>query len=647
MCGIFRVALSRSLLLSRRHLQTLLSTQSVIICVFSRVSLSPNANSWSRDRTRVQDLLVRQLSSCHPPKWMGIIMATSYKPRQCSMCPMTFNEEWELRRHEPRHSSNDKFQCASCTWSTKNPGSLVTHRKVAHNEHAGGNSTMPPSVSTVLVQMPQTGENPYECNLCGSSFDRQEDLNQHNQKQHDDEAQYGCQSCGESFVYPFSLREHEAIRHSTNRLLCEICEKRFSKKSALCRHRREIHEGKKRFRGLRRTRKTTSTTSDSEHETLDCMTKSMPGFNYPTPQYSQMDYPAPSANGAVEATQTTGSYATLFVTTPMRSSPGTLFTSTVADTNDLSTEGDAEQPWDTSCNNAFFDHSSAKDAAQLWNSAFVDLNLCDELSTEGDAEQPWDTSCNNAFFDHSSAKDAAQFWNSAFIDLNLCDELSTKKDVAQLCDPFCVDPCLDDAFSTKGDAEQPTDTVNIAPFLLNNSSTNEDTAPSGAHPVLRGQESEEENKSAAIDTNASRQVVRASRKTSVYRKTKHWCTMGCKQRGFSRKEHLTRHIKDFHLRLDVVECPCCPEDNRKVFVGRRDNFMIHLARHITGARRVSYHPKAAEIWEEERQKSRPRAPSSSRKDNPSAIRRQGRSSGVARTRGIVSSIEELDQVAEE
>ncbi|KAB5560322.1 hypothetical protein GE09DRAFT_1236919, partial [Coniochaeta sp. 2T2.1] len=550
-----------------------LTNPSLYACLVGN-SLSPNANSWSRDRTRVQDLLVRQLSSCHPPKWIGIIMATSYKPRQCSMCPMTFNEEWELRRHEPRHSSNDKFKCASCTWSTKNPGSLVTHRKVAHNEHAGGNSTMPPSVSTVLVQMPQTGENPYECNLCGSSFGRQEDLNQHKQKQHDDETQYGCQSCGESFVYPFSLREHEAIRHSKNRLLCEICEKRFSKKSALCRHRREIHEGKKRFRGLRRTRKTTSTTSDSEHETLDCMTKSMPGFNYPTPQYSQMDYPAPSANGAVEATQTTGSCATLFVTTPMRSSPGTLFASTVADTNDLSTEGDAEQPWDTSCNNAFFDHSTAKDSAQLWKSTFIDLNLRDELSTKGD--------------------------------------------VAQLCDPFCVDPCLDDAFSTKGDAEQPTDTVNIAPFLLNNSSTNEDTAPSGGHAVLRGQESfdsEEENKSAAIDTNASRQVVRASRKTSVYRKTKHWCTMGCKQRGFSRKEHLTRHIKDFHLRLDVVECPCCPEDNMKVFVGRRDNFMIHLARHITGARRVSYHPKAAEIWEEERQKSRPRAPSSSRKDS--------------------------------
>lgn len=38
--------------------------------------------------------------------------------------------------------------------------------------------------------------------------------------------------------------------------------------------------------------------------------------------------------------------------------------------------------------------------------------------------------------------------------------------------------------------------------------------------------------------------------------------------------------------------------------------MTHLALHITGERRVPYHPKAAEIWEEEKQKSRPRAPSS-------------------------------------
>lgn len=71
---------------------------------------------------------------------------------------------------------------------------------------------------------------------------------------------------------------------------------------------------------------------------------------------------------------------------------------------------------------------------------------------------------------------------------------------------------------------------------------------------------------------------------------------------------LTRH--SFHLRLVVIECPCCPEDNRRVFVGRRDNFMTHLALHITGERRVPFHPKAAEIWEEEKQKSRPRAPSS-------------------------------------
>jgi hypothetical protein len=42
------------------------------------------------------------------------------------------------------------------------------------------------------------------------------------------------------------------------------------------------------------------------------------------------------------------------------------------------------------------------------------------------------------------------------------------------------------------------------------------------------------------------QPVEAPRKSQqrVVRKTKHWCTMGCKERGFSRKEHLTRHINE-------------------------------------------------------------------------------------------------------
>jgi len=42
------------------------------------------------------------------------------------------------------------------------------------------------------------------------------------------------------------------------------------------------------------------------------------------------------------------------------------------------------------------------------------------------------------------------------------------------------------------------------------------------------------------------QPLEAPRKSQqrVVRKTKHWCTMGCKERGFSRKEHLTRHINE-------------------------------------------------------------------------------------------------------
>jgi hypothetical protein len=46
-------------------------------------------------------------------------------------------------------------------------------------------------------------------------------------------------------------------------------------------------------------------------------------------------------------------------------------------------------------------------------------------------------------------------------------------------------------------------------------------------------------------TKASKQPVEGPRKTDqrVVRKT-NWCTMGCKERGFSRKEHLTRHIKE-------------------------------------------------------------------------------------------------------
>jgi hypothetical protein len=103
----------------------------------------------------------------------------------------------------------------------------------------------------------------------------------------------------------------------------------------------------------------------------------------------------------------------------------------------------------------------------------------------------------------------------------------------------------------------------------------------------------------------------------------YWCTMGCEQKGFSMKTNLTRHIRAYvypynntplvamlilihseHGGQSVIECPCCPENNRRMF-GRRDNFIAHLELHNNGkSRRVPHHPDAASILEEERQKNR-------------------------------------------
>ncbi|KAB5572251.1 hypothetical protein GE09DRAFT_1054386 [Coniochaeta sp. 2T2.1] len=102
------------------------------------------------------------------------------------------------------------------------------------------------------------------------------------------------------------------------------------------------------------------------------------------------------------------------------------------------------------------------------------------------------------------------------------------------------------------------------------------------------------------------QPVEALRKTRQRVIHKYWCTKGCPERSFTTKRNLTRHIDICHLKQGSI-CPCCPERMRRVL--RHDYFLTHLARHITGERKTPYHPNAAEILEEEKQKSRPRAPS--------------------------------------
>ncbi|KAB5566915.1 hypothetical protein GE09DRAFT_1056382 [Coniochaeta sp. 2T2.1] len=98
-------------------------------------------------------------------------------------------------------------------------------------------------------------------------------------------------------------------------------------------------------------------------------------------------------------------------------------------------------------------------------------------------------------------------------------------------------------------------------------------------------------------------ATRPQRQTPIRTKA---CTKGCPERSFTTKRNLTRYIDICHLKQGSI-CPCYPERMRRVL--RHDYFLTHLARHITGERKTPCHPNAAEILEEEKQKSRPRAPS--------------------------------------
>ncbi len=87
----------------------------------------------------------------------------------------------------------------------------------------------------------------FECSLCGKSFYSFDQHINHHQKFHSGENRYQCEVCGKGCVSTSKLREHKRVHTVEKPFQCTYCKKTFTREASLLSHER-VHTREKPFK---------------------------------------------------------------------------------------------------------------------------------------------------------------------------------------------------------------------------------------------------------------------------------------------------------------------------------------------------------------------------------------------------------------
>uniref|UniRef100_A0A1I8G8R8 Protein krueppel n=1 Tax=Macrostomum lignano TaxID=282301 RepID=A0A1I8G8R8_9PLAT len=182
------------------------------------------------------------------------LLVQTKKRLDCEHCGKSFAYPTGLRRHRLMHSGERPFQCQHCDQSFRQLSTLNTHLRV------------------------HSGERPFKCDRCDKCFIQSTHLRRHLLVHHVKEKPHRCQKCGRGFWELYTLRAHCRSAQCGGRLRrarqclvsckllptyrslrlhmrahngvqafsCDVCQRTYASKSALCRHRGAKHASRMR-----------------------------------------------------------------------------------------------------------------------------------------------------------------------------------------------------------------------------------------------------------------------------------------------------------------------------------------------------------------------------------------------------------------
>lgn len=194
--------------------------QSTILTEHRRESVSLDDENQT-DASRTSNFVsVPKISDGSFPK----VLQKGFK---CSFCPRIFRQRRDHNNHENTHTGRRPHKCRICFKTYSSILVLNSHLNVVHIK-----------------------ERKFKCTMCIKSYITKCDLDNHAREKHlpdsDPRRYFPCQLCEHKARTAFGLRYHTKASHpkSVVELVCDHCKRKFTSRTSLQKHMKNIHSGR-------------------------------------------------------------------------------------------------------------------------------------------------------------------------------------------------------------------------------------------------------------------------------------------------------------------------------------------------------------------------------------------------------------------